>query len=637
MRLAVLLLLLLPALASAQRGTVIVRGGDLDGVSDQQAYLLALQLLANGRTDEAIPLLEDLVAAEPDALPAWLKLTDAYTTARRFDDVLRLVDQRIAQRGPTVDLLAARAAALYWAGRTDEVEGAWQAAIALAPGEAQTYRTVASAIAELRLFSEAADVLDAGRQALGDETLFRLERAHLYGLGLDYGAAAELYLDLLGEEPEYLPAVRGRLTRLLDGDGAPAVFASAVDQRIASDPLNRAFRELASWLALERGDYDAALDAVRALDRLEREEGRALVAFAEQAEAAGAGRAAGRALDEALRRYPEGPAAPAALLSRARLWDAETREGGAGTSGGPQTGGPQSGGPQTGGAADSARAAYVAFLDRYPASPDGPAAALALADLLRDRFRDFDGAEARLAYAAQSRDEAVASQARLALGEVAVRRGDLDAARARFSDVDEGVRIGPLAEQARYELALVDVYEGLVFSALARVEALDENTAADASNDAIALRVTLGETLNQDEPPEDDLARLRTYGRAALAFRRDLPDAALATLDSLDASAPPSSPGGDKLGDESLYLRASVLRGAGRAQEAVETLDLLADAHPLSFFRDRALRFQAQVQERDLDDAGGAAARWERLLELFPGSLYAPEARLELRRLRAKT
>ena len=620
MRLAVLLAaLLLPALAGAQ---VVVRGGDLEGVGDQQAYLLALQLLANGRTDEAIPLLEDLVAAEPDALPAWLKLSEAYTTARRFDDALRLVDQRVARRGATVDLLAARAAALYRAGRTDEVDAAWRAAVALVPDDAQTYRTVASAIAELRLFAEAADILDVGRRALGDETLFRLERAHLYGLGLDYGAAAGLYLDLLGEEPEYLPAVRARLTRLLDGDGAPAVFAEAVDQRVARDPLNRAFRELASWLALERGDYDAALDAVRALDRLEQEEGRALVAFAEQAEAAGAGGAAGRALDEALRRYPDGPAAPAALLSRARLWDAQARESGAGTDG-----------TAPGGAADSARAAYDAFLDRYPASPDGPAAALALADLLRDRFRDFDGAEAQLAFAAQARDEAVASQARLALGEVAVRRGDLDAARARFADVDEGVRIGPLAEQARYELALVDFYEGLVFSALARVEALDENTAADASNDAIALRVTLGETLNLDEPPEADLARLRTYALAALAFRRDLPDVALATLDSLDAAAPP----GDALGDESLYLRASVLRGAGRAQEAVETLDRLADAHPLSFFRDRALRLQALALERDLDDAGGAAARWERLLELFPGSLYAPEARVELRRLRTRT
>ncbi|MDT0631594.1 tetratricopeptide repeat protein [Rubrivirga sp. S365] len=626
MRLVLLAALLLPALAAAQQGgTVILRDGDRGAVGDQQAYVLALQLLANGRTGEAIPLLEDLVAAEPDALPAWLKLKEAYATARRFDDVLALVDGRIARVGPAPDLLAARGASLYRAGRGGEAEAAWQSALAAAPDEAQTYRTVASALADLRLFVRAAEVLDAGREALGDDDLFRLERAHLYGLGLDYAAAADLYLDLLADEPEYAPAVRSRLTRLLDGDGAPAVFAAAVDAAIARDPLNRAYRELASWLALERGDYDAALDAVRALDRLEGEEGRTLVAFAEQAEAAGAGPAAGAALDEALRRYPNGPVAADALLARARRWDADARDV------------PRSDGAAPTPAADSARAAYAQFLDRHPARPDAPAAALALANLLRDRFRDYEGAEARLAVAARSRDEAVASAARLALGEVAVRRGDLDAARARFSDVDEGVRVGPVAEQARYELALIDFYEGLVFSALARVEALDENTAADASNDAIALRVTLGETLNQDEPPEADLARLRTYARAALAFRRGLADEALATLDSLDASAPPSSPGADVLGDESLYLRASVLRRAGRAADAVDALDRLAEAYPLSFFRDRALRVQAQALETDLGDRGGAAARWERLLELFPGSLYAPEARLELRRLRAET
>ena len=620
MRLAALLLLVLPAVAAAQTGrTVIVQGGDLDAVADRQAYLLALQLLANGQTDRAIPLLEDLVDAEPDALPSWLKLKEAYATARRFDDVLALVEGRLARVGPSVDLLAERGAALHRAGRTDEAEAAWRDAVAHAPDEAQTYRTVGMAVAELRLFAEAADVFDVGRRALGDDALFRLERAQLYGLGFEYGAAVALYLDLLAEEPEYAPAVRSRLTRLLDGDGAAETFATAVDGAIARDPLNRAYRELASWLALERGDYDAALDAVRALDRLEGERGRALVAFAAQARAAEAGGAAARALDEALDRYPDGPAAADALLARAELWDAEARAS------------RTSAGARPGGAADSARAAYAAFLDRHPARPDAPAAALALADLLRDRFRDFDGAEARLAVAARSRDEAVASQARLALGEVALRRGDLDAARARFADVDEGVRVGPLAEQARYELALVDFYEGLVYSALARAEALDENTAADASNDAIALRVTLAETLNQDDPPEADLAQLRTYARAALAFRRGLPSRALAGLDSLDAAPP-----GGALGDESLYLRASVLRSAGRPAEAVAALDRLVDAHPLSFFLDRALRLQAQTLERELGDPGGAAVRWERLLELFPGSLYAPEARLELRRLRAE-
>ena len=618
-RLLALVLLLAPPLAVAQRAPLVIRSGDLEGVGDQQAYILALQLLANGQTDRAVPVLEDIVAADPDALAPRLKLAEAYTMARRFDDLLALVDGQIDREGPTVALLTERGGALQRAGRTDEAAAAWRDALALRPDDAQTYRTVASAVAELRLFAEAAAVLDGGRTALGDETLFRLERAHLYGLGLDYANAAALYLDLLADEPEYLAAVRARLTRLLDGDGAPELFAAAVERRITLAPLDRAFRELQSWLALERGDYDAALDAVRALDRLEGEEGQALVAFAAQAEAAEAGGAAARALDEALGRYPTGPAAAAARLARARLWDAQARAARGVTP-----------------AADSARAGYAAFLDRHPAHTDAPAAALALADLLRDRFGDFEGAETALALATGSRDEAVASRARLALGEVALRRGDLDAARARFSDVDEGLRIGPLAEQARYELALLDFYEGLVYSALARVEALDENTAADASNDAIALRVTLGETLNQDEPPDEDLARLRTYARAALAFRRGRAEEALAGLDSLDA-APPAMPGADALGDESLYLRASVLRASGQARDAVDVLDRLAEQHPLSFFRDRALRFQAQVLDADLGDSGGAAERYDRLLALFPGSLYAPEARVELRRLRAET
>ena len=215
---------------------------------------------------------------------------------------------------------------------------------------------------------------------------------------------------------------------------------------------------------------------------------------------------------------------------------------------------------------------------------------------------------------------------------MALRRGDLDAARERFADVDETVRVGPLAEQARYELALVDFYQGFMFSALARAEVLDENTAADAANDAIALRVTLSEVLDPEAPAEDDPSAtpLHVYGRAALLHRQGRTDAALAALDSLDSAAGAAHP----LADESLYLRASVLLAAGQAQAAVEVLDRLEAGHADSFFLDRALRLQARAYERDLGDADAAAGRYDRLLERFPGSPLAPEARAELRRLR---
>lgn len=586
-------------------------------VEDERAsYGLAVNLLANGRLDEATALLEDLYVEDPTAVAVWLKLEEAYLSARRFDDAVAHIDSWIARAGPSVSFLSKRGSALSRAGRDDEARQAWADAVALEPDDPQAYRRVASEIGGLRLYDQAAEVLAEGRERLGD-AISPIELAHLYGLALDYDRAATLYLDALAGNPEIRATVQSRLTRLLSGRDAPAIFGAAIDRAAALDPLNRAYRELQAWLALEQGDYDRALDAVRALDRLEAEQGQTLVQFAEQAVGAGASEAAARALDEVLTRHPTGPAASRARFERARLWDAEARASTAITP-----------------AADSARAGYLRYIADFPADDYAPASRLQLAELLADVFRDFERSEEVLRQAAQSRNPIVAARARLRLGDVAIQRGDLDAARAQFQDVDQAVRIGPVAEQARYELALIDVYEGFMYSALARVEALDENTAADASNDAIALRVTLSEALDTSGDLDLDADRsgdpLHVYGRAALRFRQGAFAETLATLDSLDASLGGTAP----LTDESLYLRAAVQFAQGEPAAAVATLDrLLADV-PASYFGDRALRRQAEAFE-GMADPAAAADRYDRLLERYPGSPLAPAAREALRRLRS--
>ncbi|MEL7362088.1 MAG: tetratricopeptide repeat protein, partial [Bacteroidota bacterium] len=464
--------------------------------------------------------------------------------------------------------------------------------------------------------------LQRGRDRLGD-VIAPVELAHVYGLALDYPRAVDLYLEALSRDPSLRPAIQARLTRMIDGQGAPEAFATAFSRAAALDPLNRGVRELQAWLALEQEEYDVALDAVRALDRLENEQGESLVTFAAQAVAAGADEAAAQALDEVLTRHSDGPMAPDARLARARLNDARATEARERTGLGPTP------------FADAARDDYLAFLDLYAAHRSRSATLLALATLLRDVYRDFDASEARLTEAAEGFDVGVANRARLVLGDVALGRGDLETARERFSDVDATIRIGPLAEQARYELALIDFYQGFMYSALARAEALDENTAAEATNDAIALRVTLNDALDPTvlPGPDVDLTQdpLHIYGRAALRYRRGLFAEALATLDSLDATLSP----GHALADESLYLRATVLLNRGEATNAIATLDRLLAEQPLSFFLDRALRLQAQTFERDLRDPASAAERYDRLLERFPGSPLAPEAREALRRLRS--
>ena len=604
----------LPPAAMPSDGLIDLVPAKPDRPAARDAYTLAVQQLAAGQTAEATALLEDLLAAEPGSVPISISLQQAYETAGRTDDALALVAARPGGDA-TLYALTERGAVYARAGRAADADAAFEAALALAPADEQAYRAVADALGAARRYADAAAILERGRTALGRPDLFVFELAHLYGLSADYERAAEAYLAALADRPDAAAVVRARLARLLDGRGAPEALRVAVDRAQTRDPLNRAYRELASFLAVERGDYDAALDGIRALDRLDREQGQSLVAFARTAEAAGALDAAARALDEVLARHPTGEVAPAALLARARLADKRARDAAERA-------------PAPTPFADAARADYRAFRDAHFGAPEAPAAGLALAHLERDVALDYAASEALLVRVADSYDPAAAAQARLDLGDVAVRRGDLDAARERFQTVDETLQTGPLAEQARFELALVDFYEGYVFSALARVEAIDENTAADAANDAIALRVTLNE--NSGDEADSTHAALSAYAAASLLVRQGADARALAALDSLGAAVGAEHP----LADEILFLSAQAQRRLGRPAEAVATLDRLAETAPLSFFRDRALVLQADVAERDLADRPAATARLSRLLELFPGSLFAPDARERLRALR---
>jgi tetratricopeptide (TPR) repeat protein len=584
-------------------------------VGGRDAYALAVQQLAAGQTAEATALLERLAADDPASLPVALKLQEAYERSGRTDDAVRLAETRLGSDTPAG--LAERGAILLRANRPDDATAAFDRALALGPADEATLRMVSDALSAARRYAEAAAILERGRDALGQPDAFRFERAALYAEAQDYGRAADLYLDALAERPEATAGVRARLRRMLPGTGAPEALRAAVDRAQTRDPLNRAYRELASFLALERGDFDAALDGIRALDRLDREDGQSLLAFAQAAEAAGARDAARRALDEILARHPDGMVAPDALVARAGLLERQSRAAAERA-------------PAPTPLADAARTDLTAFREHSPGHPAAAQAALTLARLTRDVYLDYPASEALLAEAADGPNTEVAAEARLDLGDVAVRAGRLDEARERFGAIDETLGTGRLAEQARFELALLDFYEGYVFSALARVEAIDENTAADATNDAIALRVTLNENAGEPGSADSTNATLKAYAAASLLVRQGRDARALATLDSLGQAV-----GDGPLADEILFLSARAQRRLGRPAEAVATLDRLAADVPLSFFCDRALVVQADIAEQDLADRPAAMARLATLLDRYPGSLFAPDARERLRALRA--
>ena len=580
-------------------------------------FRLADAYLRAGQSERALALLEDLHAADPGSFAVYDKLKEAYVTVKRYDDALGLIEARMERTAPTANLLAEAGRLHVLRGDLDTAAETWQAAVETAPDNASTYRLVYNAQVTARLYEEARDLLLQGRQRLGDPTLFQVELAELYGRTNQQAEAVAEYAALLRTDPQRLSFVQSRIGQMLEQDGAAEAFTAAVERLIRDEPLVMPYRELAAWLYAEAGDFRAALDATRALDRLRGEQGQSLYTFADAALGADAFGEALEAYEIILDRHADGPIAPLALLSTALLHEMRAERAGerAFDAGGTRIAAPDY---------DRALDRYEAFLQRHPSHPSRPVALRRLGGLQKDVFRDYDRAEALLREVlARFPNGDVAARARLDLGEVALMRGDLAAAGAAFAQVEESERIGEAAEEARLELARLAFYEGNFETAKARAQAMKRNTATDVANDAIALNLLLSEHAGPDS------SALRVYARARLLQRQQRPEPALAAADSLLARYPAHS-----LADDAHFLRAELLRALGRADEALAVLGAFPARFPDSHLTDRSLFVAAEIHERDLGDVSLAITGYLDLIARYPGSLLAPEARARIRRLR---
>ncbi|MEM1042009.1 MAG: tetratricopeptide repeat protein [Bacteroidota bacterium] len=605
----------LPALAQQNNGwTIQRRGGE-----EQGKFRLADAYLRAGQTDRALAMLEDLLAAEPNSFPVYDKLKEAYVTAKRYGDALALIESRMEQTAATPNLLAEQGRLHFLNDDPEAAAAAWQAAFDSAPARASTYQQVATAQITVRLYDDAVATLLQGRARTGDPARYRIRLADLYGRTGKQEQAFEEYAALLGGDPQRLSFVQSRIGQMLEQDGADAAFTAALERLIRREPLVLPYRELAAWLYAETGDFGAALDAVRALDRLRSEQGQSLFVFAESALSAEAFDEALAAYQIVLDRHADGPMAPFALLGTALLHERRAEAGGerAFDAGGNRI-------PATD--YDAALARYEQFLREHPTHPSQPVALRRLAGLQKDVLRDYGQAEALLRdILRRYPDGEVAAEARLDLGEVAILRDDLVAARTAFAGVEEGERIGEAAERARLELARLAFYEGQFETAKLRTQAMNRNTATDVANDAIELKLLVSENTG----PDSTNAPLRAFARARLLQRQQRPALALDAVDSLLAAAP-----GHKLSDEAHFLRADLLRALGRFDEALDALDAFPGQFGDSHLADHAVFTAAELQERDLADPQAAIAGYADLLARYPGSLLAPEARARIRRLR---
>lgn len=573
-------------------------------------FQMADSFVRAGEFDRAIKLLEQLYDEAPDNISFYRKLKEAYESVKRYDEALQLVEDRIGD-APTPALLSEKARLLHQNGEEELAEKAWDRALALAPSQERTYRTVYQTLVNLRRFRTAIEVLRQGREALDRPDAFRTELARLYSLDGQHEKAMQEYVALLADSPERASFVRNRLQTFVEQGEGIETSIEVLQNAVQDSPLNRAYRELLAWLHMEQQDYEAAFDVYRAIDRLQETEGRVLYRFAQTAMDAREYAVATDALETVLDRYSESALAPNAQQTLGNAYRRWAQAGGSAPA-------------QDSVHYDRARDAYETFLTTYSSHENYPRVLLRLGTLQLDVYHTLNEAEATLKQLVTNHSETGAAvRGQYHLARIAVFRNALDRARLLFARLANSAQNSDLANQARYELALLHFYQGEFDSATARAEAISENAGTDVANDAIELKVLLQE----NRGPDSLDTALQAFARSRLYDRQRRYDRALAHIDTLVQNHPRHP-----LVDNARFRRGQIHLARTDTAAALETFRALPETHPRSPFADRSLYQIGTLLEAQGQNAAAVEA-YNRLLTDYPKSLLAGKARGRLRTL----
>jgi len=581
-------------------------------------FQLAESFLRAAQFERAIGMLEDLYAESPGTHVFYERLREAYESVKRYDAAIALVDQKIASESAPTSYYTEKARLLFLKGDEASARVQWQNAIETNPASPSVYLLVYRSLLQLRLFDYAIDVLEEGRQAIDNDTLFQTDLAQLYNLTSQHGKAVEKYLELLALNQNQLNYVKTQLSGFLNTPESIAESIEIAQTGVANEPLNRSYRELLAWLLVEGDDYREALEVYRGIDRLDRELGRVLFGFGLIAADGGAYDVALESFDEVLTRYPESASAPEAMRGLAMMQEkwAETLG---------ETVFDIAGNRQERNHWDEALETYQRFLIEYPQHAQFPDVLRRIGTLQQDVFFDLTAAETVLkeVVARYAQTEA-ANQAAYDLGRLAVTQNRLEDARIQFSRLLTRLRTGDLADLARYELAQLHFYQGDFEAADSFTRAMQENTSTDTANDAITMKVMLIESMG----PDSLNTPLRRFARIQLLTRQREYDVALHQLDDLMAEF-----GKHALADDMLMQKAGLQARTGSIDEAIMSYLQLPLLHPDSFYGAKSLVEAAVLQARFVS-GDEALATYQRVLLEYPGSLLIPRVREAIRLIR---
>jgi predicted Zn-dependent protease len=476
----------------------------------------------------------------------------------------------------------------------------------------QTIKMMSDYLASRNLTDYSIQALSASRQALGNRNLFSLELAMLYRMQGEKDKMVNEYLNYVTQSSANIQYVKNVLQALLTSPEDLQSLEKLLYTKVQQEPENEVFSDLLIWVTMQQKNFYGSFVQARAYDRRYNKQGDKCMEVARVALDNNDYSVAYQVYSYVVKQFKDSPNYLMARLGLINTRDSQMKN----TF------------PVHRDSVSSLIKDYDSFIAEYPANAYALKAQKSKAILYATYLDQKDSAVSILVRLIENRRTSahLKAKAKLDLGDIYLLMDEPWEATLLYSQVEKAQKENTLGYEAKLRNAKLSYYQGDFILAEAHLDILKEATTREIANDAMELSMLIKENLALDSSG----IALVEYAEVELLLHQNRITQALAKLDTLKSS----SSAVYALMDDIHWMEANLLLRMGRYTEAIEALEVIQQRYPSEIYADDAFFKRAEIWQQYLGDQVKAMDLYREFLNLFPGSVYAAEARKRFRTLR---
>jgi tetratricopeptide (TPR) repeat protein len=472
-------------------------------------------------------------------------------------------------------------------------------------------KSISDFLASRHLIDYAILSLQEARKTMSNSNLFTLELANLYRMQGKRDEMVQEYLNYVTQTPGNINYIKNLLQVLLSKPEELEALEKLLYDKVQESPESEVFSDLLIWVNLQQKNFYGAFVQSKAYDKRFKKETIKTLEIANIALNNKDFDNADKAFSFVVKEYANTENYLPARLGQIHAREAKVKRRF----------------PVNKDSVNYLIGEYRGFVSKYPDNPNSFEAQLNESLLHAYYLDQKDSAviELQNLIANPRVSPVLKSRAKLDLGDIYLLKEEPWESTLLYSQVEKNQKDSPLGYDAKLRNAKLSYYRGDFRLAQEHLDILKEATTREIANDAMELSMRIKENTALDTVG----IAMKLYAAAELDLVQNKLQPALEKLDQIEKEFPHHT-----LTDDVYWLRGNLKMKEGNFEEANLFFEKILKEFPEDVLADDALFTEGDIYENQLKNKDKAMEIYRSILDKFPGSVYAAEARKRYRLLR---